>query len=212
MPNYHPFSIQLNPTTAIVTCASNALTLAPYSFTDSYQFFTVPSFVTCMRVHLWGAGGAILQDGTLGGAGAFVTGLLSVTPGEQLRLIVGRAGGPPGAGTDWEGGGGQGGGGEHDGLASGGGRSAIQRWSASTSSWLELVTAGGGGGAGGFGQPGGAACWSGTSWKGANSIRSTVITPNTDGNGAGGSQFGYPRMIACLTFHVQWMSVICESC
>lgn len=49
--------------------------------------WTVPSGVTSVRAKLWGAGGAAGDDG-VGGAGAFVTGDIAVTPGEVLTLIV----------------------------------------------------------------------------------------------------------------------------
>lgn len=49
--------------------------------------WTVPSGVTSVRAKLWGAGGAAGDDG-VGGAGAFVTGDIAVTPGEVLTLVV----------------------------------------------------------------------------------------------------------------------------
>lgn len=111
---------------------------AIFDYTGSNQSFVVPTGVTSLRVRLWGGGG-----GDIGGGAAFVTGLLSVTPGESLTLIV------AGAGLDFHnfGGfapGGFGGGGMSGASTaggSGGGRSAIRN-----SSGTELVTAAGGGG------------------------------------------------------------------
>ncbi len=67
------------------------LSLAPawgqksiYSYTGTNQSYVIPANVTSISVKLWGAGGACA-----GGSGAFISGLLSVTPGETLTLIVG---------------------------------------------------------------------------------------------------------------------------
>ena len=100
-----------------------------FSFTGANQSFPVPSNVSSLTVKLWGAGG-----GWAGGSGAFVTGLLTVTPGSTLTFIVGGGGsenGPGGFG---------GGGNAPPGFGGGGGRSAIRLGS------TELVTAAGGGG------------------------------------------------------------------
>lgn len=73
---------------------------------------------------MWGAGGL----GSTAGNGAYVEGILDVTPGQQLSLTVGQRGDR----TQSYGGGGVG----------GGGRSAIRYLGASD----DIVTAGGGGG------------------------------------------------------------------
>jgi hypothetical protein len=49
--------------------------------------WTVPSGVTSITAKLWGAGGGAGNAGR-GGAGAFVTGAIAVTPGETLTLVV----------------------------------------------------------------------------------------------------------------------------
>jgi len=111
-----------------------------FTATGSYQNLNVPAGVTSMMVELTGAGG-----GCEGGGGAHVSGTLSVTSCEVLRIIVGKAGDSCVAvsSTDFEttllscptldswGGGGRG-------TCSGGGRSAIQR-SNSNGAWVELV-------------------------------------------------------------------------
>ncbi len=68
---------------------------AVFVYTGSYQFLAVPYAVT-LEVHLWGAGGgklgSLFAGASQGGAGAYVTGLLNVSAGTTLRIIVGRAG------------------------------------------------------------------------------------------------------------------------
>ena len=83
------------------------------------------------------------QYPAVGGAGAFVSGDLPVTPGETLRVIVGAGGVGRGAGNRQGGGGSGFAGGRYVG-SSGGGRSAIQRLVRNV--WVDVVSAGGGGG------------------------------------------------------------------
>jgi hypothetical protein len=113
-------------------------------YTGSDQFVTVPLGVSEVEVKLWGAGGGGHNTAD-GGAGGFVSGILAVTPGETLTIVVGQ-GGQNGESA-------YGGGGATDDVGNpargGGGRSAIRR------SDTELATAGGGGGAGNM-QSGGA--------------------------------------------------------
>jgi len=105
------------------------------TFTSTFanQSYTVPLGVTSLLVELWGGGGGGNGIAGNGGAGAFVSGTLSVTPGSTLTVIVGSGGGFMG---------GFGGGGvPRDSFAGGGGgRSAI------TLGGVELIDAGGGGG------------------------------------------------------------------
>ncbi len=127
--------------------------------------------------YLWGAGGGGgLPPNPLlfgaGGAGAFISGVLyNVTPGTLFRIIIGAGGGnyfcsacPSGspklygycldcAPNDETGAGGVG-------TYSGGGRTALQIWNAS-SVWEEVATAGGGGGAGRWAYGGAGGCDSG---------------------------------------------------
>ena len=121
---------------------ARAQTTTIFDFTGTNQFFVVPTGVTSLSVSMWGAGG-----GKSGGSGAFVSGLLTVTPGETLTLIVGGGGGFSTGST----GNAFGGGGEGRGSVGvftinsggGGGRSGIR-----DSGNTEVVTAGGGGGGG----------------------------------------------------------------
>jgi hypothetical protein len=125
---------------------------SPMAFihTGANQTFTVPPGVTSLSVKMWGAGGGGSWDGR-GGAGAYVAGNMTVTPGQTLTLVVGGGGlystGNTGA-TGGFGGGGNGGNNTNGGAylsGSGGGRSAIQ-----TTLGVDFATAGGGGGGGGF--------------------------------------------------------------
>ncbi len=71
-----------------------------FNYTGFDQTFTVPAGVTEITVSLWGAGGGAANHnlgwGTRrsgrGGAGAFVTGVLSVVEGEELKIVVGGGG------------------------------------------------------------------------------------------------------------------------
>jgi hypothetical protein len=102
------------------------------------QYWDVPVLgQSYLWINMWGSAGS-------GSYGAFVSGVLSVIPGEQLRIIVGAVGGD---------GKGRSNGIELSGCGGGyygGGRSAIQRLS--NGMFFDLATAGGGGG-GDTGQP-----------------------------------------------------------
>lgn len=134
------------PALILVLCLAGAPVLRAekqiFSHTGADQTFVVPAGVTSLRVKLWGAGGA-----GNGGSGAFVTGVLSVTPGETLTVIVGGGGGfISGTAPASYGGGGAGF------PSAGGGRSALR-----SGDGTERVTAGaGGGGRYGNGAGGGA--------------------------------------------------------
>ena len=125
-----------------------------FAFTGADQTFVVPAGVRRLTAKLWGGGGGggvWNRDGShsAGGGGGYTVGVLDVTPGETLRVMVGEGGYTARAMTeatygggglvqsDWDGApNGQG----HAGC--GGGRSAVFRQS------TELATAGGGGGGG----------------------------------------------------------------
>ena len=114
-----------SPATALLfqTTLPSTITTTPltYPYTDADQFFTVPANVTSITVSLWGAGGGGNIYTFNGGGGAYVSGVLSVTPGQVLKLITGQ-GGSFNSSTSYGGGGASGGGNN----TSGGGRSAIQ--------------------------------------------------------------------------------------
>ncbi|WP_394795817.1 hypothetical protein [Armatimonas sp.] len=83
---------------SVMVLPAFAQTTSAFSFTGANQVFVVPSGITSLTVKLWGAGGGGLGGFSGGGSGAFVTGLLTVTPGETLTLIVGGGGGSAGSG------------------------------------------------------------------------------------------------------------------
>jgi hypothetical protein len=66
----------------VVTCT--------FTFVDGFQPFTVPAGVTSLQITADGAPGGSLSNGASGGAGAEAHGTVTVTPGENLDLLVGR--------------------------------------------------------------------------------------------------------------------------
>lgn len=141
---------------------------------------------------LWGAGGSG-QGGNGGGGGAFVSGNLSVAPGELLRVIVGAGGGAVANSIQLT----QVGGAAGFGYPNGGGRSAVQRVlnqaafpqmpginaaaavemglrGISGAFYSDVATAGGGGGSGG-------------GHAGSGGSGSTVGLPGTKYNGVYGN-------------------------
>jgi hypothetical protein len=110
-----------------------------FTYTGSDQSYTVPTGITSITVTMWGAGGGS-AGGAGGGPGAFVSGTLSVTAGQTLKVIVGQ-GGTLTDGTFYGGGGSRSAGGNAAG--SGGGRSAIQRTLAATITGSGITTSGG---------------------------------------------------------------------
>jgi alpha-tubulin suppressor-like RCC1 family protein len=162
-----------------------------FSYTGSPQYFTVPAGVTSIEVQMWGGGGGGgYYAVSAGGAGAYVDGHLSVTPGEQLTILVGGggSGGSSGAGQGGYGGGGLAGGSG----GSGGGRSAI----ATYTTGLDIISAGGGGGGsalpnepGGSGGIGAGMSGTGTAAGGGGS-QSAGGSGGTGGGGAGSKYNG----------------------
>ena len=122
-------------------------TVTTFTYTGLNQTFTVPPITTSLTVYIWGAGGGGGGGASTGGAGAYVQGTLTVTPGSSLTIIVGQGGLYNNTAVMYGGGGAGPTLGTSNG-ACGGGRSAIQY------NGTELVDAGGGGGASG-GAPGG---------------------------------------------------------
>jgi hypothetical protein len=93
-----------------------------FTYSGAIQTFTVPAGVTAIQVTVWGAGGS--GGGAPGGAGAFIQGILTVTPGQVLSLLVGQGGVFNGTSSSFGGGGATAAALNYTG--SGGGRSAIQ--------------------------------------------------------------------------------------
>lgn len=171
-----------------------------FAYTGSNQTFTVPATTTSLTVYIWGAGGG--GNTNYGGAGAMVQGVLLVTPGETLTIVVGQGGTIDG--TTTFGGGGAGGGNMTGGSAagignsgngfpqnagSGGGRSAIQR--GGTDPTNDIVVAGGGGGGTFFSSDrGGSATFSGTANAGVGGLPGLGGTQSAGGAGGGTGQYG----------------------
>lgn len=123
------------------------------------QTFTVPANVTSIDIQAWGAGGGgsdfdYWRTNSGGGGGGFATGTLSVTPGQQLTIVVGSGGiasSTTMVATDnasrTYGGGGAGGASASQGPggASGGGMSAVFLSGGNTAANVLLVAGGGGG-------------------------------------------------------------------
>ena len=195
LPSNHPHS-QVPPNTFNVRApvkvtgirSAAILTTVEFSYIGANQTFSVPSGITSIHVYLWGAGGGSGGTDTSvtggGGAGAMVQGVLTVTPGESLTIIVGSGGFGSGTSTVF-GGGGRGtavGGGT---AGSGGGRSEIGR------SGTTLVIAGGGGGGSWQGTQGGAATFTGTGSNGSGGSAGGKGGTQLAGGAAGtGSVFG----------------------
>ena len=152
--------------------------------TNSDQTWTVPDGVESVTLKLWGAGGGTGDIGDLthsgpegdsyyqtGGAGGFVSGDLNVTPGENLTLRVGEAGGVTAQNAPYSGGGWAGSGAYYSASSirmngGGGGMSAV--FIGNITPENTTLIAGGGGGGGKVSQQyidegirtnGGAAAW-----------------------------------------------------
>jgi hypothetical protein len=72
--------------------------------TGANQTYTVPAGVSAITVKMWGAGGGGGSIGSWtfgfeGGAGGYSQGVIAVTPGQQLTVVVG-GGGLAGSGTN----------------------------------------------------------------------------------------------------------------
>jgi hypothetical protein len=132
-----------------------------FGYTGDFQTYTVPQGVSSLQLTVTGAtGGSGYLPGGIGGGGgasAQVTGFLSVTPGQQLTIDVGQAGGNgTGTGSNGAGAGGSpndddaaaGGGGDGDGTGGGGGGGGGFDSGAGGGAGGEGCGGGGGGGAG----------------------------------------------------------------
>jgi len=127
----------------VIANTTSAFTKQIFTYTGGGQAFIVPPGVTSISVKLWGGGGGP-GWGTgysPGGPGGYVSGTLTVTPGENLLINIGAGGTNYSYGGNYYFGGGADGGYYYAG--GGGGMTSIQ-----TFSGTYLVICGGGGGAG----------------------------------------------------------------
>jgi hypothetical protein len=123
-------------------------TKVTFGYTGGNQSWTVPAGVTAIYAKIWGAGGGGSHSGwsfgSPGGGGGHSRGIVTVTPGQTIAIVVG------GGGRAQDGYSAYGGGGVRSTSNSygsgGGGYSAI--FDTTISSGNELIVAGGGGGGG----------------------------------------------------------------
>jgi hypothetical protein len=80
-----------NSSVPLSTTQVGAVSTTVFNYTGLLQTFTVPSNVTSIKVYLWGAGGRGpgANNGAVGGSGAFVSGELTVSPGQLLYIVIG---------------------------------------------------------------------------------------------------------------------------
>ncbi|WP_189342884.1 HYR domain-containing protein, partial [Ulvibacter litoralis] len=150
-----------------------------FNYTGSVQTYTVPAGVTEINIEAYGAQGEDNATAS-GGLGGFISGDLSVTPGEVLSIYVGGQDGFNGGGTEGTGSAMPG----YNGVNGGGASDVRQNGTSLTD---RIIVAGGGGGAGrgdcsnnnggGGGYPGG---------LGGNSSNEPTNTGGTGTSTAGG--------------------------
>jgi hypothetical protein len=169
----HAPTVSLNPSAAPTRAPSNLRTQVEevnfFHYSGMEDSFIVPDGAESLRVFMWGAGGS------WGGNGAYVEGVLPVSAGQRVAVIVGQQGinGGPSA---------FGGGGPASNYG-GGGRSAIRIDNE------DVVTAGGGGGS--FFNYGGHAtsfkngAIQNVSYRGFNDAMTVEV--GSDGGGGGGA-------------------------
>ena len=142
-------------------------TKVTFSATGAQQTWAVPAGVTYIYVKMWGAGGAGGSSGgwsygSPGGGGGHSRGLIPVTAGNTLYLVVGVGGQTNYAGTTtpmYGGGGGLATNSDNRYAGSGGGMAGIFTGSTPSQSNALIIAGGGGGGGGsraGWGNYGGA--------------------------------------------------------
>ena len=72
---------------------TNAVVQA-FNYTGSDQTFTIPSGVTSATIQAWGAGGGSdsLNSGKYGAGGGYATGVLAVSAGDVMKIVIGQGG------------------------------------------------------------------------------------------------------------------------
>ncbi len=130
-----------------------------FDFTGSPELFTVPAGVTQIVVDAFGAAGGTGDSLRPAGSGGEARGTISVTPGENLQIVVGGKGADvQSSGSGGAGGFNGGGGGGNEGFgtccAGGGGGGASDVRTSPFATGDRVIVAGGGGGGGGGGVSG----------------------------------------------------------
>ena len=194
--------IALLAATMLAAPPTHGTTQVVFAFTGADQTWTVPAGVGVVEVTMVGAGGAGGQAGAgslaFGGGGGAVSGVLSVTPGDVLTIIVGQGGINDNVDNaqnrDYRYGGGASGAGISatwpNTWGSGGGRSAIRSTSARYATTGDVITAGAGGG-GGYDVTLGAG-GAGGGLTGSNGGRGATTTGGSGGTQIAGGAGGGP--------------------
>jgi len=164
-----------------------------FTYTGAIQSWVCPQNLTSVTVQVWGAGGGPAQNNAAsGGAGAFLTGTMAVTPGTTYYIVVGGGGyktnPPPYYVTPTV----FGGGGNGYYAGGGGGYSGIFS-NFVPSQFSAFIVAGGGGGAGpdGGSDFGGSGSWTPNGQNGGTNGGGTGgAGANGSGGGAGGGGTG----------------------
>ncbi|PJJ65104.1 Ig-like domain-containing protein [Compostimonas suwonensis] len=182
-----------------------------FTFTGAPETWVVPAGISTVTVSALGAGGGSNGDGsTAGSYGAQLTGVLNVTPGQNLIISVGGVGGtaPENRLGGW---GGMGAGGgdtpdNHQGVQGGGGGGAS---TIETSLGTAAFVAGGGGGDGGYGaNEGGAGGAAGTgvgvTEQGMTAVGSRGGNGAGPGSGGGGEASTAPTSAGANGSHESW--------
>lgn len=185
-----------------------------YAATGAETTFTVPAGVTRVRVHTIGASGGAgrYSTGQQSGAGGYATGVISVTPGETLKVRVGGKGkggqgsvpcgglgGYPGGGSGSFGDTYGGGGGGYSGVFRNDGTPLIISGAGGGGSGYSTAPGAGGGTTGGNGHTstggtqsaGGTGAYPGSAYQGGNANGGNRLTSTSqDGGGGGGGYYG----------------------
>ena len=162
-----------------------------YAYTGSNQSFTVPAGVNWIYVKLWGAGGGAGRAGGWaygadGGGGGHTRGLIPVTPGATIYVVVGSGGYTCNSNNTVYGGGGTGGSTADNQYAGmGGGYCGV--FNGSVSFTTALAIAGGGGGGGSLYTPQWANMAIGGAGGGAQAQRGASAQAASFASGGGGA-------------------------
>lgn len=188
-----------SPPSAIAQAPQNEKQSKTFKFTGKPKLFVVPDIVTAVTITASGASGP--SGGTTnygsgkyhGGDGGVVKGVLPVSPGEKLYVVVGGEGGTPsgfyGGAGGFNGGGEGGGSGPSEGYGGTGGGGASDVRVGSSALTSRVLVAGGGGGGGLNGGYGGGDGGNGGGKVGDSGGVSNCGVDNADGcGGKGGSQ------------------------
>jgi len=165
-----------------------------FTYTGAVQSWTVPAGVTYIFAKVWGAGGGGGNVGgwvfgSTGGGGGYTRGIIPVTAGQVLPIVVGQAGMTcwwgPGNNSSTQTGGFGGGGGLYSNVdnryaGSGGGYSGIFNSTGVITQANALLIAGGGGGGGSSRSP----------WDAFERINSSQYWTGAGYGGAGGGLQG----------------------